>query len=152
MLNVDENQVDSPRETANFFLNAKPNTLSFKFDLKFRNIKAHIPLHNEDISILSTAVMAKPIVAYINDNRPYIPITCHFQLDLANFEGAWTVYESGIAHSLGISVADALAHLVADKNKRLKRLKRVGLWSMYSALKNMRYILGATSPLSAFYA
>lgn len=139
------------KETASFFLSARPNTLSFRFDLRLRNIRAHIPLQNDDLGIVSTAIMAKPIVAYINEHRPYIPLACRFQLDLANFDGAWTVYESGIAKALGEGVNDSLAHLVADKNKRLKRLKRVGLWSMYAAIKNMRFIIGANSPFGHLY-
>ena len=150
ILNVDEPE-EGPRDTASFFLSAKPNTLSFKFDLRLRNIKAHIPLHNDDLSLISTAIMAKPIVAYINEHRPYIPLSCRFQLDLASFDGAWTVYESGIAKSLGDGVNDSLAQLVADKNKRLRRLKRVGLWSMYAAIKNMRFVIGANSPFSHLY-
>lgn len=128
----------------------RPNSLAFKFDLRLRNIKAHIPLQNPDLSLLHTAVMAKPILAYINEHRPYIPLTCQFQLDLTNFEGAWTVYESGIAEGLGKGVTEALGHLVADKNKRLKRMRQVGLWSMYSVIKNMGYILGVNAPLSTY--
>lgn len=144
-------EVESPKAAAAFFLNAKPSTLSFKFDLKLRNIKAHIPLQNQEISLISTAIMAKPVIAYINENRPYIPLTCRFQLDLSKFDGAWSVHESGIAEALGKGVNDSLIQLVTDKNKRLKRLKRVGLWSMYAAIKNMSYVIGNSTPLSQVY-
>lgn len=151
VLNVDEDELESAEQTATFFLTAKPDTLSFKFDLRLRNIRAHIPLQNEDLSLFHTA-LAKPIIAYINENRPYIPLACRFQLDFSQFDGAWSVYESGIAPSLGVCVNEALTQLVADKNKRLKRLKRIGLWSMYSAIKNMSFVLGGSSPFSQFYA
>lgn len=145
-MNVDEEDLESPEETAAFFMHAKPDVLSFKFNLRFKNIKAHVPLRNEELSTLNSALI-RPIVAYINEHRPYIPLTCRFELDLSNFDGAWSVHESGIAPKLADSVAESMAKLVADKNKRLKRLRKVGLWSLYSAVKNMGFIVGANTPL-----
>jgi hypothetical protein len=150
VLNVDDMDQDNPEQTAAFFLAAEPDALSFKVDLRLRNIRAHIPLHNDDLSLLSSA-LAKPIVAYINEHRPYIPLTCRFQLDRARFDGAWSLQDAGIAEALDHGVSDALAQLVADKHKRLRRLKRVGLWSMYTAFKNMGYVLGTSNPLSQVY-
>lgn len=144
-MNVDEDEAgETAEETAAFFLGSSPDRLAFKFDLRFKNIKAHVPYRNEDLSALNSALI-RPIVAYINEHRPYIPITCRFELDLANFEGAWSVYDSGIASSLAEAVGDSMAKLVADKNKRMRRLKKVGLWSLYAAVKNMGHMIG--SPL-----
>lgn len=145
MLNVDEEELESPEETAAFFMRAKPDRLAFKFDLRFRNIKAHVPLRSEEMTALNAALI-RPIVAYINDHRPYIPVTCHFELDRSAFEGSWSVYDSGIAGSLAESVSDSMAKLVTDKNKRLKRLKKVGLWSLYSVVKNLGYIVRSQEP------
>jgi len=142
-MNVDEGALGSVEETTAFFLQAnQPDKLAFKFDLRLRNIKAHIPLVNDDLSTLNTALI-RPIVAYINEHRPYIPLTCHFHLDLARFDGAWSLEGSGLGPSLAEAVGEAMARLVADKNKRLQRLRKVGVWSLYSAVKNMTYIAGA---------
>lgn len=138
-MNVDESAVESAAETTAFFLSARPDRLAFKFDLRFRNIRAHVPLLSDDMSTLNAALI-RPIVAYINEHRPYIPITCRFELDLDRFDGAWSVHESGIAPSLAEAVSDAMARLVTDKNKRVQRLRKVGLWSLYSAVKNMGYL------------
>lgn len=150
-MNVDEGELETPEETTAFFMHAKPDVLAFKFDLRFRNIRAHVPLINEELSTLNSALV-RPIVAYINEHRPYIPLTCRFELDLSNFDGAWSVHESGIAPQLADSVSDGFAHLVADKNKRLKRLRKVGLWSLYSMMKNMGYLVGSNTPISHYSA
>lgn len=148
-MNVDEEGLESPAETAAFFLQARPDVLAFRFDLRLRNIRAHVPLHNGDLSPVSSALL-RPIVAYINEHRPYVPLTCRFELPASRFDGAWGVYECGIAPSLGAAVTDSLARLVHDKNKRLKRLRRVGLWSLYSVVKNLGYILGSNAPLHQY--
>ncbi len=149
VMNVDDEELETVEETTAFFMQAKPNTLAFKFDLKFKNIRAHVPLKNEDMSAINAALI-RPIVSYINEHRPYIPISCRFELDFSRFDGAWSVHESGIAASLSDGVTDALSKLVADKNKRLKRLRKVGLWSLYSVVKNMGYILGSNAPLQQY--
>jgi len=148
-MNVDDIELETPEETTAFFMHAKPDTLAFKFDLRFRNIRAHVPLRNEDMSTINAALI-RPIVAYINEHRPYVPLSCRFELDLAKFDGAWSIYDSGISSGLADGVTDALSKLVADKNKRLKRLRKVGLWSIYSVVKNMGYVLGSNVPFSQY--
>ncbi|KAK9659871.1 Mitochondrial distribution and morphology protein 31, mitochondrial precursor [Basidiobolus ranarum] len=106
------------------------------FDLRFNNIKAAVPLQTQDISYLNNALI-RPIVAYMNANRPRLPIKCQLKLDLSNFDGSWTIYDSCLVDSLSEEVGKAFAQLVQDERERNRRLKRIGLWSLQSVTKSL---------------
>lgn len=40
--------------------------------------------------------LVRPIVAFLNSNKTLIPIRCHFDLSLDDFDGSWTTYDCGI--------------------------------------------------------
>lgn len=136
VLNYDDAALESPEEAALFFLRSKPDTISFKVDFCFHNIKARLPPHG-DGGFFNRTLM-RPLIAYINEQRPFIPISCHFDIGLNQMEGAWTVYESGIANAVSEGAAHSFERLVADKNRKMRRLKRVSLWSLYTMLRNLR--------------
>lgn len=48
-----------------------------------------------DLSYINNALI-RPIVAFINRNRTLIPIHCHIDLGLSEFNGSWTTYDVGI--------------------------------------------------------
>jgi distribution and morphology protein 31 len=93
-----------------------------------------------DLSYINNALV-RPIVAFINRNRTLIPIRCHIDLGLSEFNGSWTTYDVGILDRMSEQVYEALAHHVAQSNDQ--RIQTVGLWtlqmtasSVLSALKN----------------
>lgn len=135
--NVDDRAMESPEEAALHFLQAKPDTVAFKVDFRFHNLRAHLPW-NTDRGLVNTTLM-RTLAAYINEQRPFIPLSCHFDLTMDNLDGAWTIYESGIVDAVSQSVADSFELLVADRQKKIRRLKRVSLWSIYAIFRNLRF-------------
>ncbi|GAA5873576.1 hypothetical protein JCM3774_000055 [Rhodotorula dairenensis] len=114
--------------------------VSIDLDIRFRDLKASVPYFTSDLSYINNALV-RPIVAFINRNRTLIPIRCHIDLGLSEFNGSWTTYDVGILDRMSEQVYSALAHHVAQSNDQ--RIQTVGLWtlqmtasSVLSALKN----------------
>lgn len=136
ILNVDDTALETPEEAALRFTNPSPDAVTFKVDFRFHNLRAHLPRH-PGTGFVTSALM-RPLVAYINEQRPFIPISCNFQIPLVNFDGAWTLYDSGIRDALSLGAAESFGRLVSDRQKKLRRLKRVSLWSIYAIFRNTR--------------
>jgi distribution and morphology protein 31 len=103
----------------------------FVMDLRvhLNDVRAAVPLFNNDISYINQALV-RPIVAYINAKRTYIPISCRIVKRASDFDGAWTVWECGMMDDVSAEVYSAFARNVEDQQTRVRRLKRVGLWTM----------------------
>jgi len=65
----------------------------------------YFPSH---LSYINSALI-RPIVAFINRNRTLIPIHCHIDLGLSEFNGSWTTYDVGILDRMSEQVR--LLHL-----------------------------------------
>ena len=101
--------------------------VSIDLDVRFRDVRAAIPLFTPDLSGVSNALV-RPIVAFLNSNRTLIPIKCHVDIALKEFDGSWTTYDIGLLDAVSQQVYDALAHHVQESNAR--RAKTVGIWSL----------------------
>ena len=101
------------------------------FDLRvhLNDVRAAVPLFNRSLSYTNTALV-RPIVAYINSRRTFIPIQCRLIKPLADFDGSWTIYDSGLMYGLSEEVYEAFARDVQDENAKMRRLKKVGLWGL----------------------
>ncbi|KAI0032108.1 mitochondrial distribution and morphology proteins-domain-containing protein [Vararia minispora EC-137] len=97
-------------------------------DLRFRDVKAALPLWANELSYTSNALV-RPIVAFMNSNRTLIPIHCRVTKSLDSFDGAWTLWETGLMGDIAQKVYDALAFHVTQVNFN-HRVKTVGLWSL----------------------
>jgi distribution and morphology protein 31 len=105
-------------------------------DLRLSAVKAQLPLITTSLSLFYQAIV-RPTVAYLNEHRHHtIPLSFSFSLDLdKDLRGAWGLGESGIADGLGRGVGEAFAELAGDTQKSAERMRRVGLWSVYSLFK-----------------
>ncbi|KAJ7141342.1 mitochondrial distribution and morphology proteins-domain-containing protein [Mycena epipterygia] len=97
-------------------------------DLRFRDLKAAVPLFANDLSYVNYALI-RPIVGFMNANRTLVPIRCRVVKDLADFDGSWTMWESGLMDEVSLQVYDAMAYHVTQANMN-RRLKTVSLWSL----------------------
>ncbi|KAL4073796.1 mitochondrial distribution and morphology proteins-domain-containing protein [Scleroderma citrinum] len=111
-------------------------------DIRFRDLKASVPLFTPDLSYVNNALI-RPIVAFMNVHHTLVPIHCRVVKDLSDFDGAWTMWETGLMDEISQKVYDALAHHVTQVNMN-RRVRVVGVWSlqmtasaMLSALRNM---------------
>jgi distribution and morphology protein 31 len=98
------------------------------------DVRAVVPLFTKDLSYVNNALI-RPIVAYINSRRTFIPINCRVVKEASDFDGSWTVFDSGLMDDLSAEVYDAFARDVMDEQARMRRFKKVGLWSLQLAVQ-----------------
>ncbi|KAJ9606234.1 Mitochondrial distribution and morphology protein 31, mitochondrial precursor [Cladophialophora chaetospira] len=98
------------------------------------DVRAVVPLFTRDLSYINLTLI-RPIVAYINSRRTFIPINCRVVKRQSDFDGSWTVFDSGLMDDLSAEVYDAFARDVTDEQARLRRFKKVGLWSLQLAVQ-----------------
>lgn len=67
------------------------------------DVRATVPLFTKDISYVNNALI-RPIVAYINSKRTFIPVNCRVVKKMMDFDGSWTIYDSGLMDDLGREV------------------------------------------------
>ncbi|KAH8119011.1 mitochondrial distribution and morphology protein family 31/32 [Phellopilus nigrolimitatus] len=102
--------------------------VSIDIDLRFRDLKATVPMFTQDLSYVNNALI-RPIVAFINANKTLVPIHCRVVKDLSEFDGAWTMWETGLMDEIALKVYDALAYHVTQANFN-RRVRTVSLWSL----------------------
>ena len=98
------------------------------------DVKASVPLFTHDLSYINQALV-RPIVAYINSKRTFIPINCRIVKRASDFDGSWTIYDSGLMEDLSAETYEAFAKDVTDSQARIRRLKKVGWWSISLAIE-----------------
>lgn len=107
----------------------EPRQLTIDIDLRFRDLKAAVPVFTYDLSVTNNALI-RPIVAFINANRTLVPIHCQVAADLSDFDGSWTLFETGLMSKISNQIYSALAHHVAAEGANQKRLRQVSLWGV----------------------
>ncbi|KAI4257903.1 MAG: hypothetical protein L6R42_005394 [Xanthoria sp. 1 TBL-2021] len=98
------------------------------------DVRAAVPLFNKDLSYVNNALI-RPIVAYINSRRTFIPINCRVVKRASEFDGSWTIFDSGLMDDLSAETYEAFAKDVLDDQARMRRFKKVGLWSLQVAVQ-----------------
>ncbi|KAF2456701.1 hypothetical protein BDY21DRAFT_379675 [Lineolata rhizophorae] len=97
------------------------------------DVRAAVPLFTNDISYVNNALI-RPIVAYINSKRTFIPVNCRVVKRVSEFDGSWTIYDSGLMDDLSREVYEAFARDVLDDHQvRRRRFKKVGIWTIQLA-------------------
>lgn len=98
-------------------------------DLRFRDLKAAVPLYTTDLNLRNNALI-RPIVAFINANRTLIPIHCKVTAPLNDFDGSWTLFETGLTSSISSQIQAALVYHVSSSTANQQRIKTVGAWGV----------------------
>ncbi|KIK77736.1 hypothetical protein PAXRUDRAFT_834888 [Paxillus rubicundulus Ve08.2h10] len=116
-----------PSTNENEEVAGKPRVV-IDIDLRFRDLKAAVPLFTQDLSYVNNALI-RPIVAFMNAHHTLVPIHCRVIKDLNHFDGAWTMWETGLMDEISQKTYDALAYHVSQVNMN-RRVKAVGVWSL----------------------
>lgn len=101
--------------------------------IHMNDVKAAVPLFTRDMSYVNQALV-RPIVAYINAKKTYIPISCRIVKRLGDFDGSWTVFDCGLMNDASVETYDAFAKDVEDQQSRVRRFKKVGFWTLSLAV------------------
>lgn len=72
--------------------------------IHLNDVRAAVPLFTKDISYVKNALI-RPIVAYINSRRTFIPINCRVVKRASEFDGSWTIFDSGLMDDLSAEVS-----------------------------------------------
>lgn len=102
--------------------------------IHLNDVKAAVPLFTSDLSYVNQALI-RPIVAYINAKKTFIPINCRIVKRASDFDGSWTIFDSGLMDDMSAETYEAFAKNVVDSQARLRRLKKVGFWSISMAIQ-----------------
>ncbi|KAL9606691.1 MAG: hypothetical protein Q9179_000131 [Wetmoreana sp. 5 TL-2023] len=114
--------------------------------IHMNDVRAAVPLFNKDLSYVNNALI-RPIVAYINSRRTLIPINCRVVKRASEFDGSWTIFDSGLMDDLSAETYEAFAKDVRDDQARMRRFKKVGLWSLQLAVQAL--FMGMAGGLAA---
>ncbi|KAF2200025.1 hypothetical protein GQ43DRAFT_432877 [Delitschia confertaspora ATCC 74209] len=97
------------------------------------DVRAAVPIFTKDISYVNNALV-RPIVAYINSKKTFIPVNCRVVKRASEFDGSWTIYDSGLMDDLSREMYDAFARdVLHDNTARKRRMKKVGMWTLQLA-------------------
>lgn len=97
------------------------------------DVRAAVPIFTRDISYVNNALV-RPIVAYINSKRTFIPVNCRVVKQVGDFDGSWTLYDSGLMEEVSREMYDAFARdVLDDRTVRKRRIKKVGIWTLQLA-------------------
>jgi distribution and morphology protein 31 len=107
-----------------------PSYLVMDMRIHLNDVRAAVPLFSNPHMSYVNQALVRPIVAYINAKRTYIPVNCRIVKRLTDFDGSWTVWDCGLMDDTGAEVYAAFARNVEDQQSRVRRFKRVGLWTV----------------------
>jgi distribution and morphology protein 31 len=106
--------------------------LVMDIQIHLNDVRAHVPIFTRDLSYVNSAAV-RPIVAYINSHshrsNDFIPISCRIVKRQSEFDGSWTIFDSGLLDDLSKETYEAFAKDITDRKQRQRRMKKVGLWA-----------------------
>ena len=73
--------------------------------IHLNDVRAAVPLFTRDLSYVNNALI-RPIVGYINSRRTFIPINCRVVKRASDFDGSWSLFDSGLMEDLSAEVSD----------------------------------------------
>ncbi|KIP11561.1 hypothetical protein PHLGIDRAFT_63387 [Phlebiopsis gigantea 11061_1 CR5-6] len=120
--------LSAPSDNADVQTGSDDPKVVIDIDLRFRDLKAAVPLFTADLSYTNNAFI-RPIVAFMNANRTLIPIHSRVVKDLSEFEGSWTMWEAGLMDDIANKVYEAMAYHVTQANFN-RRVRVVSAWSL----------------------
>ncbi|KAH6629816.1 mitochondrial distribution and morphology protein-domain-containing protein [Boeremia exigua] len=110
-----------------------PRFVIMDLRVSLNDVRAAVPIFTRDISYVNNALV-RPIVAYINSKRTFIPVNCRVVKDVGEFDGSWTLYDSGLMEEVSREMYDAFARdVLDDRTVRKRRIKKVGIWTLQLA-------------------
>ncbi|KAF8477540.1 mitochondrial distribution and morphology protein-domain-containing protein [Kalaharituber pfeilii] len=121
--------ISSPTSSTQTAIDINDPFIVLDLHLQLQSVRAAVPLFTKDLSYVNSALI-RPIVAYINSRHTYIPINCRVIKRTSEFDGSWTIYDSGLMDDLSAEMYEAFAAHVMDRQARRRRFRKVGLWSL----------------------
>ncbi|KAF2769862.1 hypothetical protein EJ03DRAFT_327004 [Teratosphaeria nubilosa] len=102
--------------------------------VQLNDVRASVPIFTKDLSYVNNALV-RPIVAYINSRRSFIPVNCRVVKRQSEFDGSWTIFDSGLLDDLSKETYDAFVNDITDERVQRRRIKKVGVWTLQLGLQ-----------------
>ncbi|KAH9888195.1 mitochondrial distribution and morphology proteins-domain-containing protein [Xylariomycetidae sp. FL2044] len=131
--NIDTHTSKTSSSTAPLSDDDRPKYLVMDLRIHLNDVKATVPVFRSNLSYVNQALV-RPIVAYINAKRTYIPIGCRIVKRASDFDGSWSIYDSGLMDDTSAEVYAAFARDVEDQQSRARRFRKVGFWTLSLAV------------------
>lgn len=97
-----DDQPEEPKDDANKDEDRRFMIMDMRVHLN--DVRAAVPIFTRDISYINNALV-RPIVAYINTKRTFIPVNCRVVKKVNEFDGSWTLYDSGLMEEVSREVS-----------------------------------------------
>jgi len=104
-----ESLLQRSQEDAESASDADKRFLVMDLRVHLNNVRAAVPIFTRDLSYINNALI-RPIVAYINSKRTFIPINCRLVKRVSDFDGSWTIFDSRLMDDLSAAVSIPLVH------------------------------------------
>ena len=93
--------VDTPVTTNQAASASEDDKRFLVMDLRvhMNDVRAAVPIFTKELSYVNNALI-RPIVAYINSRKAFIPINCRVVKRASEFDGSWTIFDSGLMDDL----------------------------------------------------
>ncbi|KAF2725529.1 hypothetical protein K431DRAFT_309163 [Polychaeton citri CBS 116435] len=108
---------------------SSPRYLVMDLRIQLNDVRASVPIFTRDLSYVNNALV-RPIVAYINSRRSFIPVNCRVVKRQSEFDGSWTIFDSGLMDDMSRETYEAFSRDIYDQKARQRRMKKVGLWTL----------------------
>ena len=103
-LHADKKDAKPESDTVSATTERDQRLLIMDLRVNLNDVRAAVPLFTRDLSYVNNALV-RPIVAYINSRRTQIPINCRLVKRASDFDGSWTIFDSGLMHDLSAEVS-----------------------------------------------
>lgn len=84
--------------------------------------------------LLSALLDSDKFRAFVEEKSPPLQLSCSFSLPMEEFDGAWSLYDSGFSDSLSKHSIHAFRSLCSDRSFYLKIARDFALWSVQSII------------------
>ena len=101
--NEGENEIRSASLDLATASNDDKRFLVMDLRVHLNDVRAAVPIFTRDLSYVNNALI-RPIVAYINSRKAFIPIHCRVVKRASEFDGSWTIFDSGLMDDLSAEV------------------------------------------------
>ncbi|KAI8320477.1 hypothetical protein GQ54DRAFT_263503 [Martensiomyces pterosporus] len=129
-----------------------PTAVHVDLQVEFNDIRACVPLSTPQLSYpLLSAVLVRPIVAYMNAHRTSLPMRCQLRLRHDDFDGAWSFWDSGADGLMTQGIGAAFAQLAYNERERNRRLKLVGWWSVTAIARQFARLVDFVGGQRSFF-
>ncbi|KAJ2781281.1 Mitochondrial distribution and morphology protein 31, mitochondrial precursor [Coemansia interrupta] len=120
--------------------------------VEFNNIRASVPLTTPQLGHpLLSSVLVRPIVAYMNAHRTSLPMRCQLRLQVDDFDGAWSFWDSGADDLISRGIGAAFTQLAHNERERNRRLKLVGVWSVTAIFRQLIRLIDFVNSQRSFF-